>query len=365
MWAELGLHEQEPWLPPPLPHERLAHFVDGADTLIGEVAETLRKRPGFDDASTVLDHSEQLELLDIQRFLKNHPPRAASPDTPSWQQRELAPYLDLAVNFALHRKKVFWVDESLSFMLAHTDIDIPASQLRAPFVSFAIVFTDRQVLSLAERLLSRRVKSALRGLILRVATVYVIERHAGGERTFDLCFAFDALGDDLPELLHHSLTLSEGALLQTLLPEDDLAVLAHPHITTTSPLHALLKVVVNAILYATSSDVEPETRSDDSGSAAATKKRSPRTATSENVYYLPGSIDITQLRKLQALSRVGEGNAMLRRSMVRGHWRKAAQSWSDQRLRWIAPYWKGPDLAAVIERAYRLKAGVSDSQPHS
>jgi hypothetical protein len=41
--------------------------------------------------------------------------------------------------------------------------------------------------------------------------------------------------------------------------------------------------------------------------------------------------------------------------MVRGHWRRAAKSWTDQRLRWIEPYWKGPDVAAIIERAYRLK----------
>ena len=32
--------------------------------------------------------------------------------------------------------------------------------------------------------------------------------------------------------------------------------------------------------------------------------------------------------------------------MVRGHWRRAAPGWKDQRVRWIGPYWKGPDIAA-------------------
>jgi hypothetical protein len=41
--------------------------------------------------------------------------------------------------------------------------------------------------------------------------------------------------------------------------------------------------------------------------------------------------------------------------MVRGHWRRAAASWKDQGMRWIEPYWKGPDIAAVIERTYKLK----------
>ncbi len=45
----------------------------------------------------------------------------------------------------------------------------------------------------------------------------------------------------------------------------------------------------------------------------------------------------------------------MHRFMVRGHWRRAKASWKDQRPRWIKPFWKGPDMAAVIERAYRMK----------
>jgi hypothetical protein len=40
---------------------------------------------------------------------------------------------------------------------------------------------------------------------------------------------------------------------------------------------------------------------------------------------------------------------------VRGHWRRANPIWQDQRVRWIEPYWKGPDLAAIVEKEYRLK----------
>ena len=58
---------------------------------------------------------------------------------------------------------------------------------------------------------------------------------------------------------------------------------------------------------------------------------------------------------MQTLERMPDGREILRRFMVRGHWRRAASSWTDQRLRWIQPYWKGPDLAAVIERTYKLK----------
>ena len=30
-------------------------------------------------------------------------------------------------------------------------------------------------------------------------------------------------------------------------------------------------------------------------------------------------------------------------------------SWKDQHPRWIRPFWKGPDIASVIERAYQMK----------
>lgn len=156
------------------------------------------------------------------------------------------------------------------FMLAYTDIDIPGSDLRAQFASFAFVITDRHVLSIGERLLSRRVKSALRGLILRVATVYVTQRGDEADRALDLNFAFDALGDDLPELISHTLTLHGEASLQTLLSEDDLNMLADPPVATANPLHGLIKVIVNAMLYATSSGVATEARSGEKASTSQT-----------------------------------------------------------------------------------------------
>ncbi len=50
-----------------------------------------------------------------------------------------------------------------------------------------------------------------------------------------------------------------------------------------------------------------------------------------------------------------EGRQILRRFMVRGHWRRPAPTWKEQRMRWIQPYWKGPDMATIIERTYKLK----------
>jgi hypothetical protein len=48
-------------------------------------------------------------------------------------------------------------------------------------------------------------------------------------------------------------------------------------------------------------------------------------------------------------------SADINTAMIRGHWRRAAPGWTDQRVGWINPFWKGPDMTAVAERAYRLK----------
>jgi hypothetical protein len=76
---------------------------------------------------------------------------------------------------------------------------------------------------------------------------------------------------------------------------------------------------------------------------------------SESVFFLPGAVEISAVRRIQELERIPSGRTIACRFMVRGHWRRPNASWKDQRIRWIKPYWKGPDIAAVIERAYKLK----------
>ena len=76
---------------------------------------------------------------------------------------------------------------------------------------------------------------------------------------------------------------------------------------------------------------------------------------SEDVFYLPGRIPISQLRALQQVERGANGHELMARFMVRGHWRRASRGWHDPRLRWIEPYWKGPELAAIVEKEYKLK----------
>jgi hypothetical protein len=257
------------------------------------------------------------------------------------------------VNFDLHRRKLFWVDAALAYMLENTEIDVAGRELRTPFPSFALVFTDRSTLSLGERLLSRRTGDPLSGQLLRVATVYVSAPEAS-PRALHITFAFDALGADLPSLIRYDVPADDEASLREFLgslgPRPSLTA---PEVRDVNASRGLLRLVLNAILYATSAGVTPEVRT------LAPRRRASQPAPapheSDSVFFLAGKIDIRMVRQLQELGRAPGGREQLARFMVRGHWRRPAKNWTEQRLRWIEPYWKGPDLGAIIEKAYRLK----------
>jgi hypothetical protein len=354
MWEELDLdNEVGKSHPPPLAHERVAERVPGSAQMSHAVAERLRRDPAFEDASTVLGEDEFRADLELQRFLRLE--RGSANETGE-EGAMAAPYLRLMVNFDLHRRKAFWVDAALSYMLEHTELDVAGGELRVPFPSFALALTDRHALSLGERLLARTKDDPLRGQILRVVTVYVTEARREEARVLEIVLALDALGADLPSLVRYEVPAGTEASVRSFLdlaapPPTD----ADPPLPDANPVRGLLRLVINAILYATSAGVTPELRT--APPRAPRNSRSPLAppCTSDSVYFLPGTIDIRSVRRFQELERAPEGRSMLSRFMVRGHWRRPQKGWTDQKLRWIEPYWKGPDMAAVIERAYRLK----------
>lgn len=323
MYEELGLQPAQPDHPPPLAHERLEITHPGLLELTHKLAGQIRSKPGHRDLEARCTAQDIAGSLDAQRLLKGDP--ATGP---------LLPWL---VDYELHRRKTFWVDRALCWSFSRTEIDLDADSMRMPFASFALVFTDRHALSLAERLLSARPGSRLAGHFARIVTVYIREEPG---RSLWLHIAIDALGTDPPEVIAHEVPLV-GQLSS--------AVAEH----APQPLPGLVHLVLSAVLYATSAQaaaIPRQHRADTRAPGGA----APPSYSSEEVYYLPGTIDISRLRQLTALERVPAGRKLLHRFLVRGHWRRPHPSWKDQHPRWIEPYWKGPELGAIVERAYKL-----------
>jgi hypothetical protein len=351
---------------PPLAHELMYRRVPGLRTAIERAARDMRQR-GWAE-STLLDPPQLLERSTIGEFLELH---ARALVAAGWDRRAalddgnlLAIHAFSILTYELHRKKTFWVDESLAFMLGCTRLDVRGEGLRLPFPCSALVFTDRETLGLAEAVARTDPRASVCGLPLRGLTVYVTQLPTTrGALGLHLAFLLDADTDTWPWLITRDLDVQPDDTLDDIIESRFADALNPDPVFRSIELRQLVQLVVNAILFAGSSPAWPVVGS--APSAADTepanrprRRRAPPTPperSEEQVWHLPGKIPIRQVRALRQLQRHRDGGAVFSRFMVRGHWRRAADTWRDRTPRWIAPYWKGPPLGDIVEREYTLK----------
>lgn len=367
LWEELQLEDlargrSRKQAAPRLPHEVIEELDADLVEVAVSIADRARRASGG-DLARVIGREEVDGDLGFQRLARASVRGAREDGAPAPVAAAggapLASWARILANFEVHLRKIFWVDEGLSWMLGATALDVTGEALRAPFASFALVFTDRYALGLAERLLAEDPSARLRGRILSVLTVYVTASAAGDERTdLRLAFAADARDGGWPELVERDLVVPRDARIAALLGflspgdahDEELATLV-----ASPPLRGLLGLVVNAILYATSADADA-VPGDPRGADAppSRRRRNGAVPPTDGVFRLPGKIDVTSLRQLKRVRRGSSDVQAIRRCMVRGHWRRAGRSWKDAKPRWIKPYWRGPSAAAIVEREYRL-----------
>ncbi|WP_437737412.1 SEC-C metal-binding domain-containing protein [Sorangium sp. So ce1335] len=368
MWEELGLEDlargrSRKQAVQRLPHEVIEELAPDLVEVAADIGERAR-RTSREDLTRTIDRQEVEGDLGFRRLVRGSVQAAeggAAPEPDAAAGRaSLASWVESLSNFELHLRKVFWVDEGLSWMLGATALDVTGEALRPPFASFALVFTDRYALGLAERLLAEDPSARLRGRILSVLTVYVTATADGaGPRDLRLAFAADARDGGWPELVVRELSVRQDArivdLLRTLSPGDEPGEEVETLIGSP-PLRGLVGLVINAILYATSADAEA-VPGDPRGADAPPPRRRRRDGAippTNGIFRLPGKIDVTSLKQLKRVRRGASEVQAIRRCMVRGHWRRAGRSWKDASPRWIKPYWRGPSAAAIVEREYRL-----------
>ncbi len=370
LWRELGLEHlrearppsgTDPAAPgrlPPLAHEVLEEQVPGTGIAARQASARFLEQAGTGGIDTV-SMTDLHDDLPSMRFLQEHGRSLVAGGVSAEEAADdanlLGTHLHLLVNWELHHRKLFQVSDAVAWMLDKTQLDLPGDQLRLPFPAFALLFADRHTLSVAERLLTRDRTSPLSGQLLELATVYVVREGTGPTWGLRLGFAFHAGGDDWPYLVARDLWVGAGSSIEEVVDSRHPESPEHePGSFFTAPeLRRLVRLVLNAILFATSSRSKPERRP--LLSRPGTTSAGPAPVPSDEVYFLPGHIDIRHVQQLQEVERGRDGAGLMHRFMVRGHWRRANPTWKDQRPRWIEPYWKGPELAAIIERRYRLR----------
>lgn len=359
---------------PPLAHELMDAAVPGFGQVIRQAACRIRDA-GYDETMP-LSPEALLERSELRGYFQaldaTWVAGGTNPDDAWADVTLLTAHAHYALAFELHRRKTFWVDESLAFMLALTRLDVRGEGLRLPFPSFALVFTDRETLAIGEALAMRDPDAHIRGQALRSLTVYVtrVAADAGG-LGLHLSLLLDANRGGWPWLMTRDLLVRPDAdldaIIESRFPDVEVATLAP--LFSAPELRQLVQLIINAILFATSSPSWPViTPPPRAGTAVLSRRGTKKHAravrqlenqrrreTGEAVWHLPGKIPISQIRALRELRQTTEGGALFSRSMVRGHWRRAPDTWTDPRPRWIEPYWKGPELGAIVEREYRLK----------
>ncbi len=368
MWKELGLESADPdrhqdgYLPL-TGFEAMGRLVTGIRDVVRKIAAGYRANVNFDD-DMILDR-ESLEMnLDFQCFVRKQISLASEKGIDRQKAEEhgrlLASHLEYMINYELHFRKTFWVDPPLSYMLGHTQLDLASDMLKPPYPSFALVFTDRFTLEIAEGILSQIPDCPMGGRKLKIVSVYVMQIRYRETKRLRIVFSFDAFIERWPYLLIRDLKID---------PEDRLDQILTSHFPdnegeikeTTLKSELMRKMVhqvINAILYTTSADVATETKAapliSGQQQKSGTGSDDVEFLSSLEVIYLPGKIDISHVEKMRTVEKSKSGGKLMVKFMVRGHWRRANPKWKDQRPRWISPYWKGPDLATVIERQYRL-----------
>ncbi len=375
--AALGQLDPDDWRagepevesPPAIPllaHELMYRHVPGLQAAIERAAHGVRQ--GGWTESTLLDPPQLLDRSAIGDFLMLHVQRLIAT---GWSSRAaiddgelLSSHAFVILMYELHRRKTFWVDESLGFMLGCTRLDVRGEGLRLPFPSFALVFTDRETLGLAEAVAWTDPGTSVHGLPLRCLTVYVTQLPSTGEELgLHLAFLLDADTAAWPWLVTRDLAIAPDDTLDEII-ESRFSDATNPDpIFRSVELRQLVQLVVNAILFAGSSPAWPvlpaaPARPASEVSDPSRKKRRPPVPperSGEQIWHLPGKIPIHQVRALRQLQRARDGGALFARFMVRGHWRRAPGTWRDRSARWIAPYWKGPPLGDIVEHDYALK----------
>lgn len=334
--------------PPHLGHESMM-AIPAFRMAAHALRDSLRVTPG---TPVRLVSDDDLALPAIDSMLQEHYAIArqlsgASQEDALLEMHQLCTHLAAAANHDLAGKKTFWVSADLAAALLHTNLDITGDVLELPFAACAFVFNDAPTIELVRALVHRHTTTRA---LYRTLTVYAFPSRDKAEPGFDFVFLADAYDGEWPYLIGRSVLTDGKRNLDEILD-------SHPDGSTDeffrdAEMGELLRLVVNAVLYTTSADYRKEWRE------PAPPALAPNRAilSGDGVYYLPGRITIGPQQAGDAQAGTRTGTTIVKRFWVRGHWRRPHTSWQDQRVRWIAPYLKGPEMAAIVEREYALGA---------
>lgn len=274
-----------------------------------------------------------------------------------------------AINFQLFGSKVFAIAPNLVEHLAHTELNVPSEYIRPPFKSCLFVFDDPVSLEAFYRIHHQPVRARDGAL-----NVFINERPSDeGLRTvIFLCVHASASRTHM--LVKRQLLVRPDWDITKMLKTDWADLLDDLHDPKDESRFyedglQFFRIVLNSILYLGSNDPDViaclSPRADLLKRAETSPKwkklRKEADEASELPYALVGSrLGMIDVAKPSEPTETAEGPKIYRigtRFMVRGHWRQqpVGPARTQRRLTWIRPYFKGPEIAELINRPYTVR----------
>jgi len=299
------------------------------------------------------------------------------------------------VNFSLAGKKTFYFSDNLAEHLANTEINLLSSLIQLPFPTCLFTFTSRSVINAIHNIRGDvgRWDMNAAGLDYSAPVSAFLTIHPAGAglpgRKLLICAWHARLPESSYLMLKRELYLGEDWSLEqslrtdweTLTPEN-LGIGLSVNVNDGTIAHqdddrfytdglTFYRIILNALLYLSSDQAEltvkasPCKEIEDRARGITSRPKRRKLLQTTNRYStldyqeVGASVDPIVIQKC-ATEGSGVGNFSgkpLVRFIVRGHWRRQSHGPENQerKLIWIRPYYKGPDLAATINKPYLVK----------
>lgn len=262
------------------------------------------------------------------------------------------PRIMVQYNYIQAGKKDFYIYEDLVPMLRDTDLpDMPTTEVKFPFEAFSIVFKQGTIRGRGEKM-DRIFVSCPDG---KVVSGFLASDNSDGAPIF--------MANLLPEATLSSLSNRYAETAPGVVEE-----------LPTQSAHDAMYLMFNLLLYVNCENADVQRDMDEvhrireklaefSGPKKTRKQKvleqQYQEAKRRYVYLVGKSVRADAAYGVKAASE--EGRKILKRFRVRGHFRN--QPYGPERSlvkrRWIAPFWKGPDLAELINSGYVVKESTS------
>lgn len=304
------------------------------------------------------------------------------------------------LNFELSGKKTFYFNDNLSDHLANTDINMKADDIEMPFASCQFVYTSESVINAMHNIRGKKGRKDMNtgGIDYKAPVSVFVTLHDSNDENLPgrklVIVAFQARSPHKSyQILKRELYLGEGWTLEEALrtdweeltpdsvqgglslslneTEDVVNEDVSDEVFYTDGLH-FYRIILNSILYLDSDNAEliPErsTRSaveDKAKGIASVPKRRKRLKEAANTSYLDyldvgRSVQPIVIDKSRDSAGGGDSsgtNKSFARFIVRGHWKQQVHGpkFSLRKRIRIAPYYKGPEMADLVNKPYVVK----------